>query len=54
MRLLSQTSRKYKDKEYRKFWVVLPNKLINLLGWETGQELKPEAKGGKLIILKEK
>lgn len=50
MRLLSQTSRKYKETEYKKFWVIVPNDLIEKLGWKTGDELGAESKDGKLII----
>jgi len=50
MRLLSQISREYKGKEYKKFWVVIPNKIIEKLGWKTGQELKAEVKDKKLIV----
>ena len=53
MRLLSQISRKYGDTEYRKFWVVLANKLIKKLGWKKGDALKAEIKGNKLVIEKE-
>lgn len=54
MRLQSQVSRKYGDTEYKKFWVVIPLKLLKLLGWKTGQELEGETKKGKLIIKKKK
>lgn len=50
MRLLSTKSREYKGKEYRKYFVILSNKLINELGWKQGDELEAEAKGDKLII----
>ncbi len=50
MRLLSQISREYNGKKYEKFWVVIPNKLIEKLGWKKGQELEAEVKGDKLII----
>ena len=52
MKLLSQISRKYGDTEYKKFWVVIANKLIEKLGWKKGEELKAEIKGNKLIIEK--
>jgi len=52
MKLQSQVSRKYGDTEYQKFWVVIPNKLLELLKWKTGQELDGEVKDGKLIIKK--
>ena len=52
MQLQSQVSRKYRDTEYKKFWIVIPNKLLKLLGWKTGQKLEGEVKEGKLIIKK--
>jgi len=52
MKLQSQVSRKYGDTEYEKFWVVIPNKLLELLKWKSGQELNGEVKDGKLIIKK--
>lgn len=54
MKLQSQVSREYQGTEYEKFWVVIPNKLLELLGWKAGQELKAEVKGGKLVIEKKK
>lgn len=53
MKLLGQVSRKYKDQEYKKFWVVIPNKLIEKLGWKEGEELEADVKGDKLVIEKE-
>ena len=53
MKLQSQISREYKSKKYEKFWVVLPSKLIERLGWKSGQELNADLKNGKLIIQKE-
>ena len=50
MRLQSQISREYKGTKYEKFWIVVPSKLIEKLGWKTGQELEGEVKGDKLII----
>jgi|GEM_PF-1945365 len=52
MRLLSQTSRKYKETEYKKFWVIVPNDLIEKLGWKTGDELGAKAEKNKLVIEK--
>ena len=50
MRLQSQISREYKGTKYEKFWIVLPSKLIEKLGWKTGQELEGGVKGDKLVI----
>ena len=52
MRLLSQISRKYKGKFYKKFWIIIPRKILEKIGWKTGQELKAEIKNNKLIISK--
>jgi bifunctional DNA-binding transcriptional regulator/antitoxin component of YhaV-PrlF toxin-antitoxin module len=53
MRLQTQVSRKVGDTEYEKSWVVIPQEILKKLGWKTGQELKGEVKGEKLIIDKE-
>ena len=53
MRLLSQKSREYQGKEYKKFWIVIPNKIIEKLGWNAGDDLEAEVKKDKLIIEKD-
>lgn len=53
MRLQSQVSRKYGDTEYRKFWIVIPEKILKKLGWKTGEDLEAEVKGNKLVIEKD-
>jgi antitoxin component of MazEF toxin-antitoxin module len=50
MRLQKQVSRKFKDKEYSKFVVVIPQHEIEKLEWNEGQELEPEINGKKLIL----
>jgi antitoxin component of MazEF toxin-antitoxin module len=50
MRLQKQVNRKVDDKEYAKYVVVVPPEEVQELGWQEGQELKPEVKGKKLII----
>ena len=53
MKLIQQEHSKYKDTVYYKSWVVIPQKLIEALGWQKGDELKPSVKNGKLIIEKD-
>lgn len=53
MRLLGHTSREYKGKEYKKHWIVIPNTILEKLGWKIGQELEGAVKGDKLIIEKQ-
>ena len=50
MRLLGHVSRKYKEKEYHKHWIVIPNILVEKLNWKIGDHLKADAKDGKLIV----
>lgn len=50
MRLLSQKHSEYKGKKYHKFWVVIPNKIIDQLGWKSGEELGVDIKENKLLI----
>jgi bifunctional DNA-binding transcriptional regulator/antitoxin component of YhaV-PrlF toxin-antitoxin module len=54
MKLLSQVSRKVGDTEYEKSWVVIPQKVLEILKWKKGQELETEINDGKLIIKKKK
>ena len=53
MRLIKQHGRKYGDKDYYKYIVVIPNKDIDKLGWKGGEELETEVKNDKLIIEKD-
>jgi len=53
MKLQSQVSREYKGTKYEKFWIVIPSKIIEKLGWKSKQELNADLKGNKLIIQKE-
>lgn len=53
MKLQSQVSRKVGDTEYKKFWIVIPNKLIEKLDWKTGEDVEIDIKGNKLIVEKE-
>ncbi|MFH1591108.1 MAG: AbrB/MazE/SpoVT family DNA-binding domain-containing protein [archaeon] len=53
MKLQSQKHSEYKGKAYQKHWIVIPNKLIEKLGWKTGQELEAEIHDEKLIIEKD-
>ena len=45
LKLQSQISRKYKDKSYEKFWIIIPKKIIEKLSWKHNQELKYKTKG---------
>ncbi len=53
MYLQKQLSKKVGDKEYSKYVIVVPSKLIEKLGWEGNEELEAEVKKGKLIIEKD-
>ena len=50
MHLQKQLSRKVGDKEYAKWVLVIPPKIIAKLGWNNETDLEIEIKGDKLII----
>ena len=53
-KLQAHYSREYHGTKYEKFWVVIPSKIIERVGWKKGQPLKVEEKSKKVIIEKEK
>jgi bifunctional DNA-binding transcriptional regulator/antitoxin component of YhaV-PrlF toxin-antitoxin module len=53
MYLQKQLSKKVDDKEYSKYVIVVPSKLIAELKWKGNEELEAEVKDGKLIIEKD-
>ncbi len=50
MKLQKRQSREYQGKLYYKFYVDIPAKDIEKLGWEKGKEIKRTIKGKKLIL----
>jgi bifunctional DNA-binding transcriptional regulator/antitoxin component of YhaV-PrlF toxin-antitoxin module len=52
MKLQKQKAWTYKDTEYAKYSIVIPNKEIDKLGWKEGDELESIIKGEKLVIAK--
>ena len=50
MKLQKQKAYKYKDKVHHKYVLVVKETLIKALGWKEGDDLKAEAKGGKLVV----
>jgi bifunctional DNA-binding transcriptional regulator/antitoxin component of YhaV-PrlF toxin-antitoxin module len=52
MQLQKRLSRAYKGKDYPKWIVTIPPKLIKLLGWKEGQELEANIELGRLILNK--
>lgn len=53
MNLQKQLSKKVGDKEYVKYVIVVPPKLIEKLGWKGGEELEAKIKKDKLVIEKD-
>ena len=53
MKLIKQHGRKYNETNYYKFIEVIPNKIIEKLGWKGGEELNADLKNKKIIIQKE-
>jgi len=52
MKLQKRLSRKYKNKEYHKYILVLPEKAIKKAGFREGDELKSEIKKGEIKLKK--
>jgi len=50
VKLQKQSSRKYNEKEYEKWVVVIPTEKIKESGWKAGEELEVDFKGDKLLI----
>lgn len=50
MRLLDKLNRRVGDREYRKWYLSLPNAHVKRLGWSHGQELKTRIDGNMLVI----
>ncbi len=50
MRLQKQLSVKRGAKVYYKYLLVIPNEIVEKLGWVESQELAPETKGRTLIL----
>lgn len=52
MRLQKQLSRKVGDKEYPKYVIVLPPKIVNKAGWKEGQEILVVTKKDTIVLKK--
>ena len=52
MKLQKQVSRKVGDKEYPKYVLVIPPKIVEEAKFKEGEELEAEIKNGKLVIEK--
>ena len=50
MKLQRQLSRRVKDKEYPKYVVTIPPKLIEELGWKEGMELEYDTQKNGIIL----
>ncbi|MBS3138147.1 AbrB/MazE/SpoVT family DNA-binding domain-containing protein [Candidatus Woesearchaeota archaeon] len=50
MYLQKQLSKRIGDKEYAKYVLVIPPKVIHQLKWKGGEKLELEIKNDKLIV----
>jgi bifunctional DNA-binding transcriptional regulator/antitoxin component of YhaV-PrlF toxin-antitoxin module len=50
VKLQKRFAYKYKDKEHYKHVVIIPEELVEKLGWKTGEELKQIVQEEKLIV----
>ena len=54
MKLQKQVAYKYKDKTHHKYVIILPENIVNELGWKEGQGLNLKVEGSRLIVDLEK
>ena len=54
MKIQKVLSRKYKDKEYSKYILVLPEGEMRKSGFREGEELESESKKGEIRLVKKK
>jgi bifunctional DNA-binding transcriptional regulator/antitoxin component of YhaV-PrlF toxin-antitoxin module len=50
MKLQKQAAYKYKDKTHHKYVIIIPENIVNELGWKEGQELNIKIEGKKLVM----
>ncbi|MBU3913376.1 MAG: hypothetical protein KKE50_04765 [Nanoarchaeota archaeon] len=50
MKIQKVLSRKYKDKEYHKFILVIPEEEMRIAGIKEGEDLRAESKKGEIKI----
>ncbi len=54
MKIEKVKSRKYKNKQYYKYRIVLPEKELKKSGFKAGDKLKVEAKKGEMKLRRER
>jgi bifunctional DNA-binding transcriptional regulator/antitoxin component of YhaV-PrlF toxin-antitoxin module len=52
MKLQKQVAYKYKDVPHYRYVIVVPNKIIEGLGWKEGEDLKTTVEESRLIFEK--
>lgn len=50
MKLQKQLSRRVESKNYPKYVVTIPPKIVEKLGWKEGIELKADIKDGQIVL----
>ena len=50
MKLQKQVAYEYKGKAHYKYLVIIPNKTVEELSWEAGEELENSVNGKELIL----
>ncbi len=50
MRIQKHLAYRYKNKEHYKHVLVIPEKAVETLGWQSGMELDDEVKGRTLLL----
>ncbi len=50
VKLQKRFAYRYKNRDYYKHVVTIPDDVIETLGWKEGQDVEPTAESGKLIL----
>lgn len=54
MKIEKTKSRKYKNKQYYKYRIIIPEDILNQADFKEGNELQAEAKKGEVRLTKKK
>jgi bifunctional DNA-binding transcriptional regulator/antitoxin component of YhaV-PrlF toxin-antitoxin module len=50
VKLQKRFAYKYKDKEHYKHIIIIPDEIVEQLGWKEGIEIEPKVKDNELVL----
>jgi hypothetical protein len=54
VKLQKRFAYKYKDKEYFKHIITIPDEIVEQLGWKEGIEIEPKVENNELVFTRQK